>query len=105
MDTPAHPPHAGPAGYLLAVGMASFASSAALRLCDAMLPALARDFGVTLAYASWTTSAYALAYGLLQLVYGTLGDRHGKWRVVTLATLACVAGNTLAALGPGASTC
>jgi YNFM family putative membrane transporter len=83
---------------LLALGAASFASSAALRLCDAMLPALAREFGVPLAAAAWTTSSYALAYGLLQLVYGTLGDRHGKWRVVSAATLACTVGNALAAL-------
>lgn len=88
-------------GYLIALGCASFASSAALRLCDAMLPALALEFHVSLAQAAWTTSSYALAYGLLQLVYGTLGDRHGKWRVVTNATLACTVGNALAALAPG----
>ena len=93
--------HPTSSDYLLALGFASFTSSAALRLCDAMLPALAQEFGASLGYVSWTTSAYALAYGLLQLLYGTLGDRHGKWRVVTLATLGCTVGSVLAA---GAST-
>ncbi|CAN5602061.1 MFS transporter [soil metagenome] len=85
-------------GFLLPIGIASFASSAALRLCDAMLPALASEFGVGLGRAALATSGYALAYGLLQLVYGALGDRFGKWRVVSLATLACTLGNLLAAV-------
>lgn len=101
MQTPAtldtRQPHNG---YLWALGAASFASSAALRLCDAMLPALAREFHVSLSHAAWAISAYALAYGVLQLVYGTLGDRHGKWHVVTWATLACTVGNSLAAWAP-----
>lgn len=99
MHSPTIPAERGKAD-LLALGGASFASSAALRLCDAMLPALAGEFAVSLAEAAWTTSAYALAYGLLQLAYGPLADRYGKWRVVTLATLGCVVGNAMAAFAP-----
>jgi predicted MFS family arabinose efflux permease len=63
-----------------------------MRLCDAMLPALGTSFAVPAAEASATISAFAIAYGLVQLVYGPLGDRFGKPRVIAFATLACGAG-------------
>ena len=43
-------------------------------------------------------SAFALAYGVMQLVFGPLGDRLGKVRVIAWATLACTLGNLGAAL-------
>jgi predicted MFS family arabinose efflux permease len=42
-------------------------------------------------------TAFALAYGICQLGYGVLGDRFGKYRLVTLATLASAL--TVAAAG------
>ncbi|MBB5214584.1 MFS transporter [Parapusillimonas granuli] len=81
---------------LLALGFAGFGSSAMMRVCDPMLPALARDFDVTAGQASQTISAYAIAYGILQLIFGPLGDRYGKRRVVGIAALLCIVGNALA---------
>ena len=46
---------------------------------------------VGLAGAAQVITVFSVAYGLLQLAYGPLGDRHGKWRVVTLAVLASAA--------------
>jgi MFS transporter, YNFM family, putative membrane transport protein len=69
---------------------------AAQRLCDAMLPELAREFSVSLAQAAQVVSLFAVAYGLSQLFYGPLGDRLGKYRVVAFATLACAVGSLLA---------
>lgn len=63
------------------------------RLCDAMLPELARTFSASLAQAAQVVSLFAVVYGLCQLVYGPLGDRWGKFRLVTCATLACGVGN------------
>lgn len=83
---------------LFAVG---FASSAMMRVCDPMLPALAREFGVSTGQAARTVSAYAVAYGLLQLLFGPLGDRFGKRRVIGWAALGCVAGNALALAAHG----
>jgi MFS transporter, YNFM family, putative membrane transport protein len=81
---------------LAAVGTVHFCSSAMMRACDPMLPALAQSFGVTTGRAALTVSAYAIAYGLLQLLFGPLGDRWGKRRVIGFAALGCVVGNVLA---------
>ena len=92
------PPPAGDTLRLLA--LAAFLSLTTTRLCDAMLPALAQSFGTTTVEASATISAYAVGYGLTQLLWGPLGDRHGKLRVMTLATLACVMSTLAAAWAP-----
>ena len=82
------------------VGSCAFTSMASMRICDAMLPAFAQDFSVTPGRAAGAISAFALAYGVLQLLYGPLGDRFGKPRVIALATLACTVGSILAAMAP-----
>jgi predicted MFS family arabinose efflux permease len=83
-------------GGLAALATVHFCSSAMMRACDPMLPALGKAFGVTTGRAALTVSAYAIAYGLLQLLFGPLGDRYGKRRVIGLAALGCVVGNVLA---------
>jgi len=79
------------------MGACAFCSLASMRVADAMLPVLTAAFDATTERAAQTISAFALAYGLLQLVYGPLGDRFGKVKVIALATLACTAGNLAAA--------
>ncbi len=69
------------------LSLASFASAAATRLCDAMLPELAKTFSTTAAEAAHTVSFFAISYGLLQAFYGTLGDRIGKYRLIAAVTL------------------
>lgn len=68
----------------------------AQRICDAMLPELSRVFAVSLAEASKVVSVFAITYGASQLFYGPLGDKLGKFRVITYATLGCSAGSVLA---------
>lgn len=82
------------------LGLCAFASMASMRVCDAMLAALAAEFSSTTGQAARVISGFALAYGVLQLFYGPLGDRLGKVRVVSVATLACTVGCVLAALSP-----
>jgi predicted MFS family arabinose efflux permease len=82
------------------MGLAAFAAMASMRWCDAMLPALSHDFAVTPGQAAQVVSAFALAYGAMQLVYGPLGDRIGKQRLVALAALACTVGSVASALAP-----
>ena len=82
------------------VGICAGASMASMRVCDAMLPVLAAAFDATAGQAARTISAFAIAYGVLQLLFGPLGDRYGKLRVIGAATLACTAGSTAAALAP-----
>jgi len=78
----------------------AFCSLANMRVTDAMLPALVQTFEASTAHAAQVISVYALAYGLVQLAYGPLGDRLGKVRVIALATLACTVGQVCAALAP-----
>jgi predicted MFS family arabinose efflux permease len=90
---------------IVALSFAACGSSAALRVCDPLLPRLTVEFGVGLGTAAQTVTAFAIAYGVLQLAYGPIGDRHGKYRVVTaacaasaLTSLACALAPTFAAL-------
>ncbi len=81
---------------IVLLSLATFSSMAAQRICDAMLPELARVFAVSLAHAAQVVSVFAVVYGLAQLFYGPLGDRLGKFRIVTYATLWCGVGSIAA---------
>ncbi len=67
------------------------------RICDAMLPELSRVFSVSLGQAAQVVSVFAMVYGAAQLLYGPMGDRLGKFRIVTFATLSCSVGSVVAA--------
>ena len=81
---------------VLLLSFATFASMAVQRLCDAMLPELAREFSASLGEVASVISVFAVVYGLCQLFYGPLGDRLGKVRIVTWATLGCSVASVLA---------
>lgn len=83
---------------ILLLSCGTFASMVAQRICDAMLPELSRVFSVSLGQAAQVVSVFAVTYGLAQLFYGPLGDRLGKFRVVTFATLFCSIGSVVAIL-------
>lgn len=72
---------------LFLLGAASFASSAALRFCDPLLPTLAHAFDTTPGKAAIVITAYAISYGGFQLLTGPLGDRYGKVRMVALGAI------------------
>lgn len=81
---------------LLVLGMAAFMVQADARVIDPLLHVIATEFGTSLPAAAIVISAYALPYGLFQLLYGPVGDRVGKIRVVSvclavfsLGTFAC----------------
>ena len=71
-----------------------------MRVCDPLLPYLAAKYGVGLDAAAHTVTAFAIAYGLMQLAYGPIGDRYGKYRVITLATFGCALTSVACALAP-----
>jgi predicted MFS family arabinose efflux permease len=82
------------------LGLAAFASMASMRWCDALLPVLAAEFSATPGQTGVVVYAFAIAYGVMQLVYGPLGDRLGKYTVVSFAALACTVGALASALAP-----
>lgn len=71
------------------------------RICDPMLPELSRVFDAPISEVSKVISFFAIAYGLMQLFYGPVGDRYGKYRVVMLATVGCSLACVLAGLSVG----
>ncbi|RZJ26745.1 MAG: MFS transporter [Haliea sp.] len=85
---------------ILLLSFATFSSMAVQRICDAMLPELSRTFSVSLTQAAQVVSVFAVVYGLAQLVYGPLGDRFGKFGLITFGTLACSIGSVLAVFAP-----
>lgn len=76
------------------LGACAFTSMASMRVCDSLLPAMASDFSATVTQMAGAISLFALAYGLLQLFYGPMGDRFGKLRVIAAATLMCTVGSS-----------
>ena len=85
--TPAPAPM--PRGAVVCLSAAAFGSAMSLRVSDALLPRLATEFSVSLGTASQVISVFAISYGLAQLLFGPLGDRFGKYRVVAWACAAC----------------
>ncbi len=71
------------------------------RICDPMLPELSKVFDAPMSAVSQVVSMFAIGYGVMQLFYGPLGDRWGKYRVVILATLGCGLGCIFSALSSG----
>jgi predicted MFS family arabinose efflux permease len=90
-----------PRGAVACLALAAFASGLSLRVNDALLPRLVGEFGVSLGEASQVISVFATAYGLAQLLFGPLGDRFGKYRVIAWAAAACAGTALLCALAPG----
>ncbi len=82
------------------ISVAAFSSMASMRVCDPMLVTLSQEFHVTTGDASAVIAAFAVAYGVLQLFYGPLGDRFGKVRVIIGATFACAVFSAVTALAP-----
>eukprot|EP01136_Pigoraptor_vietnamica_P013086 Opistho-1_new@53692 len=63
-----------PAAAVACLSLAAFGSGIALRVNDALLPRLSREFDVSLGQAAQVISVFAIAYGLAQLLFGPLGD-------------------------------
>jgi MFS transporter, YNFM family, putative membrane transport protein len=62
-----------------------------MRVADPLVPQVAHDFAVTPGRAAIVVTAFALAYGLCQVVWGPVGDRFGKYRTIATMTLCSAA--------------
>jgi len=83
------------------LALASFASTSTFRVLDPALPQLALEFDITTGQAAKVVTVFAIAYGLMFFVFGPVGDRFGKYKTLSLATLACSVSSLLVALAPG----
>jgi predicted MFS family arabinose efflux permease len=89
---------------IVLLSLAAFASAASIRVTDALLFRVSSEYGVGLASASNVVTVFAVLYGLLQLVMGPLGDRHGKLRVIAAACGVAAASSLACALAPTYAT-
>jgi len=85
---------------LILLTLAAFASSASFRVCDPMLPVLAHLFGQTSGQVAVVITVFTISYGGMQLIYGPLGERLDRFRVITVATAGCALGSVGAAVAP-----
>jgi MFS transporter, YNFM family, putative membrane transport protein len=79
---------------------AAFSSSASIRVSDPLLPQVAASFGTSAGEASSIITAFTLAYGLMQVFYGSAGDRFGKIRLIAVTTLLAAIGSLACAMAP-----
>jgi predicted MFS family arabinose efflux permease len=86
---------------LITLSCGAFASQASVRMCDPMLPQFAAEFGRPLSEAAHVVTSFTIAYGLLQLLHGPMGDRYGKIAVVRIASLAAAATSLACAFALG----
>ncbi|MEW6688912.1 MAG: MFS transporter, partial [Pseudomonadota bacterium] len=86
---------------VLLLSLAAFASAASLRATDPLLALIAAEYAVTPGDAASVITAFALSYGLFQLVHGPIGDRYGKYRMVIIATGVSALTMVGCALAPG----
>ena len=66
------------------------------------LPAIGRDFGVSLTTLQWVVTAYTLALAGLLLFAGTLGDRYGRKRIFLAGVVWFAVSSLLCGLAPSA---
>ncbi len=85
---------------IIALALGAFGSGMSMRVADPMLVRLAEDFSLSVAAASWTVTLFGFCYGIAQLLFGPLGDRLGKVKVVAYGCAACSVTALLCGLAP-----
>ena len=91
---------AASAALLIALSAAVFMVAAEARVITPLLPAIAGEFGISVARAGALITLYALPYGLFQLIYGPLADRWSRQRVMGAALGLFALGTLLSGLVP-----
>jgi predicted MFS family arabinose efflux permease len=82
------------------LGAAAFMVIADMRVIDPLLHIIAEELNASVGSAAIIVSAYTIPYGLFQLMYGPLGDRIGKVRVMAGAIAVFAIGTAACAIAP-----
>ncbi|HEX2914035.1 MAG TPA: MFS transporter [Chloroflexia bacterium] len=82
------------------LGAAAFVVTADVRVVNPLLHIIAQEFKTDVGSTGFIVTAYTIPYGLFQLVYGPLGDRLGKLRVMTVALALFAFGTAACAIAP-----
>ena len=86
---------------LALLAAAAFVSAGSMRMLDPVLHLIATDFSTNVARASGLIAAFSLPYGLMQIVFGPVGDRFGKLPVLGGAMTAFALTSALCATASG----
>ncbi|MGR8919852.1 MAG: MFS transporter [Gammaproteobacteria bacterium] len=70
---------------ILLLAAVSFIVVAVMTVTGPLLPLVAVEFGITVGDAGIIVAAFAVPYGACQILFGPLGDRYGKTRVIAVA--------------------
>lgn len=63
----------------------AFVVVAVMSVTGPLLPLIAEEYGRTVGEAGIIVTAFAVPYGACQIIFGPIGDRYGKLRVIALA--------------------
>ena len=86
---------------LFPLSAAAFCSAATVRVADPLIPQISEEFAVPVSDAAIIATAFTLAYGLFQIVYGRFGDRAGKVTVIAAAAFVSGLGAIASAFADG----
>ncbi len=85
---------------LVAVGLSSLMVSSQTSALNAILPFVARSFGVDLPTIQWVVLAYLIVSSGLLLAFGRLGDMIGQRRLFLIGFAIFIGGSLLSSLAP-----
>ena len=80
------------------LGLAAFIVMADNWVVAPLLPSISKDLGVNVARAALIISVYMLPFGLFQLVFGYLGDKFGRVKVISIAMVFFTVATALCAI-------
>jgi predicted MFS family arabinose efflux permease len=82
------------------LGAAAFIVTADVRVVNPLLHIIASEFKTDIGSTGFIVTAYTIPYGLFQLVYGPLGDRLGKLKIMTITMALFAVGTAICAVAP-----
>ncbi len=85
---------------LFLLSVAAFVSAFSIRMIDPLVPAIAKDFAVSVETAAMLASAYTFPYAFSQPVLGPIGDAFGKSRVMKVCLGILAVSLALGAVAP-----
>lgn len=72
---------------LLVLGFLAFWANGDNYAAAPLLPSIASDLGLSVPRAALSVTAYMLSFGLFTILFGPLGDKYGKGRIIKIAAL------------------
>lgn len=69
-------------------------------IVNVAIPSIVKDLGVDSTGVQWVQESYTLVFAALLLVFGTLGDRYGRRRLLLLGVILFALSSVAAALAP-----